>query len=67
MPRTRTLSLKRETLTELTPTEMNAVAGGSHLCAATDNCTHVSVDVQCPSNPVTNCLSPLIAPTIPCL
>jgi hypothetical protein len=65
--RSRKLSLRSETLTELTTSELTSVAGGSHLCGPTDNCTHVSVDVQCPSNPVTDCVSPLIAHTIPCL
>jgi len=50
----RRLGLKRETLTPLTTDEMVSVAGGSHLCAVTDNCgetlTHgPSIDQTCPS------------------
>jgi hypothetical protein len=50
----RRLSLRRETLAPLTTDEMVAVAGGSHLCAVTDNCgetlTHgPTIDQTCPT------------------
>ena len=57
----RKLALKRETLTQLTPAEMSAVAGGSHLCDVTDNCgetlTHgPSLDATCPTTPYLACV-----------
>ena len=58
----RKLSLKRETLTQLTASEMAAVAGGSHFCGITDYCTDdithgASLDQPCYTLPVYNCLS----------
>lgn len=56
----RTLSLKREALSELSTGELRGVVGGTHAgCAATDDCTHQSVDVACPvpTNPIAPCLS----------
>jgi natural product precursor len=67
MRQNRSLSLKRETLTELTSTEMLAVNGGTHVgCGTTSVVTHPSFDA-CPTVPVNDCLSPFIAHTIPCL
>ena len=43
MAQNRTLSLRRESLTELTTDELTAVAGGSHLCPV----THASIDTPC--------------------
>jgi natural product precursor len=55
MKRTRTLSLKRETLAELTPAEMAAVNGGTHVgCGTTGAVTHVSFDA-CPTVPLNDC------------
>lgn len=59
MNRPRTLSLKRETLTELTSAELDVVVGGSHSCACT--VTHgPSLDEPCPTPtlPVFDCLTP---------
>ncbi len=53
----RSLTLKRETLAELTDADLAAVAGGSHLCAVTDDCTHASIDADCPTFPLSPCLS----------
>ena len=53
----RSLTLKRETLAELTDADLAAVAGGSHLCAVTDECTHASIDADCPTLPLSPCLS----------
>ena len=60
MRHARKLSLKRETLTQLTTDEMTAVAGGSHACV-TDNCTDrvthgPSFDAQCPTLPLNYCI-----------
>lgn len=64
MRNARRLSLRRETLAPLTTDEMVAVAGGSHLCAVTDNCgetvTHgPSIDQTCPNPtlPVVLCVT----------
>ena len=57
MRKTRTLALTRETLTPLTGDELHAVAGGSHLCDLTDDCTHASLNAPCPTLPVLDCLS----------
>ncbi|HEV2890019.1 MAG TPA: hypothetical protein VGX28_06550 [Frankiaceae bacterium] len=57
MSQTRALSLRRETLAALTSDELTVVAGGSHLCAATDRCTHASIDASCPTVPLADCLS----------
>ena len=59
MRHTRKLSLKRETLTQLTTDQMAAVAGGSHACV-TEGCTAgvthgPSFDVDCPTLPVNHC------------
>ncbi len=60
--RHRTLSLKRETLTELTSVEMLAVNGGTHVgCGTTGQVTHASVD-SCPTIPIGPCLTPVIDP-----
>ena len=66
MRNTRSLSLKREALTELSTVELVAVAGGaqeiSHLCNPTDECGHgPSFDVRCPTLPVNYCITRLIA------
>lgn len=57
----RSLALKRETLSDLTPAELTSVAGGSHLCRVTDNCgetlTHPSIDQPCPTIPITWCVA----------
>jgi len=60
----RRLGLRREALSPLTTEEMVSVAGGSHLCAVTDNCgetlTHgPSIDQTCPSPtlPVAICVT----------
>jgi hypothetical protein len=63
--RSQKLSLRRETLTQLSADEMTSVAGGSHLCGITDFCadtlTHgPSIDATCPSAPVTDCLNTLV-------
>ena len=59
MNRTRTLSLKRETLTELTPGELGAVVGASHVgCTVTHG---ASLDEPCPTLPVFVCLTPKCA------
>ena len=55
--RHRSLSLKRETLTELTGAELAGVAGGSHLCPVTDACLHPSFDEPCPTLPVFTCIA----------
>jgi hypothetical protein len=66
--RTRTLSLKRETLSTLTTDELLAVAGGqqelTHLgCNPTNECGHgPSFDERCPTLPVQDCLSRLLSP-----
>ena len=58
----RSLSLKREALTELSSTELVSVAGGAyaltHLsCNVTDRCTHgASFDYDCPTLPVNDCI-----------
>ncbi|HVF06082.1 MAG TPA: hypothetical protein VNA20_14670 [Frankiaceae bacterium] len=66
MNRRRTLALKRETLSELTPRELHRVVGGSHLCpitdACTDACTHESFDTPCQTIPINPCLSNLACP-----
>ncbi len=55
MRQNRTLSLKRETLTELTPADMTAVAGATHAgCGTTGQVTHASFD-HCPTLPVNEC------------
>ena len=46
MRNARRLSLKRETLTPLSPDEMTGVAGGSHLCTVTHG---PSFDQACPT------------------
>jgi len=54
--RTRSLSLKRETLAALTSDEMSAVNGGSHLCGVTHG---PSFDESCPTPtlPVNVCVA----------
>ncbi len=65
MRQNRTLSLKRETLSELSTTEMLAVNGGTHVgCGTTGVVTHASFDA-CPTVPLNDCLSPLIGHTLP--
>ena len=64
MRQARTLTLKRETLTQLTTDEMATVAGGSHVCGVTDACTDgvthgPSIDVNCPTLPINPCLAPV--------
>ena len=61
MRNTRTLALKRETLTELSTAELVHVAGGyelTHLaCNPTNECGHgPSFDVRCPTLPVNDCI-----------
>ena len=58
--RNRKLSLKRESLAELTSVELVNVAGGaqeiSHLCNPTDRCGHgPSFDERCPTLPLYYC------------
>jgi hypothetical protein len=66
--RTRTLSLKRETLSTLTTDELLLVAGGqqelTHLgCNPTNECGHgPSFDEPCPTLPLNDCLSKLLSP-----
>lgn len=55
--RPRTLSLKRETLSELSSAELDLVVGGSHLCTV----THESIDASCPTLPVLLCITPKCA------
>ena len=63
MRKSRSLSLKRESLADLTTSELGVVAGGqqelTHLaCNVTDYCTHTrSFDEPCPTVPVNPCLS----------
>ena len=63
MRSTRSLSLKREALTDLTPYELGIVVAGqeelTHLgCNPTDECGHGrSFDEPCPTFPVNPCLS----------
>ena len=68
MRKNRSLALKRETLSELTTTEMAGFAGGSHACV-TEGCTnpvtHGTTFDVCPTLPINDCLSPLIAHTFP--
>ena len=58
--RNRTLSLKRESLAELSTDDLVSVAGGqalTHLCGPTDRCTHgPSFDERCPTLPVNDCI-----------
>ena len=57
MRQNRTLSLKRETLSELTPAEMTAVNGGTHVgCTTTAVLTHASFD-SCPTIPFDDCFA----------
>ena len=57
MKHTRSLSLKREILTELTPAEMTAIAGGTHAgCGTTGAVTHASFD-SCPTIPFNECFA----------
>jgi len=58
MRNARRLSLKRETLTPLSPDEMSAVNGGSHLCGVTHG---PSFDEACPTPtlPVNLCVDGL--------
>ncbi|HWL34690.1 MAG TPA: hypothetical protein VNQ77_00715 [Frankiaceae bacterium] len=62
----RTLTLRRETLSELTSGELGAVVGGTHAgCAVTDGCTHgPSLDARCPTTPLLPCLT---LDTSPCI
>jgi hypothetical protein len=54
--RNRSLSLKREILAELTPAEMAAINGGTHVgCGTTGAITHVTFDA-CPTLPL-NCVT----------
>ena len=53
----RSLSLKRETLAELTGAELAGVAAGSHLCPVTDACLHASLDAPCPTLPLFVCIN----------
>ncbi len=55
----RSLVLKRETLSELTASQMSVIAGGSHLCA-TDGITHgMSCENACPTVPFNVCIDGL--------
>lgn len=64
MRTTRTLALRRETLSQLTDDDMYAVVGGSHDCP-TANCTALthgpSIDETCPTAPPTGCVRPIVA------
>ena len=59
----RSLALKREALTDLTPNELGVVVGGqeelTHLgCNPTNECGHgPSFDERCPTLPVNDCPS----------
>jgi hypothetical protein len=58
MKQARSLSLRRETLSDLTPAEMTAVNGGTHVgCGVTANCTHPSFDQSCPTLPINYCFA----------
>ena len=63
----KSLSLKREALAELSPSELGSVAGGAyeltHLsCNLTDGCGHgPSFDQACPTLPVNYCLRQLVS------
>lgn len=57
MRKPRALSLRRETLAALTTGELSEVAGGSHLCFVTDDCTHATLYDPCPTNPLAVCLT----------
>lgn len=59
---TRKLSLKRETLTQLSVDQLTVVVGGTHAgCAATNDCTHqfeIHNSVQyCDTLPNAQCLT----------
>ncbi|HEU0130734.1 MAG TPA: hypothetical protein VFQ85_07060 [Mycobacteriales bacterium] len=57
----RRLTLRRETLTELTGRQLVAVVGGTHVgCGITADCTHLSVDA-CPTVPIGNCVRTVAA------
>lgn len=62
----RHLTLRRESLAELTVDQLGVVVGGTHAgCAATDGCTHGgSLDQACPTTPVRVCLSMAMDPCI---
>jgi hypothetical protein len=66
----RTLSLKRESLTELTTNELVSVNGGqqelTHLgCNPTNECGHgPSFDERCPTLPINVCTAPFVASTL---
>jgi len=59
----KSLSLKREALTELTSADLTAVAGAQALlthatcgtCGVTDYCTHGASFDQCPTIPINEC------------
>lgn len=57
------LSLRRETLSELSTAELGRVNGGQQLlthitCDPTDDCTHgPSFDEKCPTFPINPCLT----------
>lgn len=56
MRTTRSLVLKRETLSELSAGELAVVHAGSHLCV-TEICGHgASFDTPCPTTPINVCL-----------
>lgn len=58
---TRTLALRRETLTSLDGDALAAVAGGSHLCesllCAGSGACGASFDTPCPTLPLNPCFS----------
>lgn len=70
MRTTRSLVLKRETLSELSAGELAGVHGGSHLCV-TERCGHgASFDTPCPTIPINVCVDEIttaVAWTLPCL
>jgi hypothetical protein len=64
MKPSRTLTLRRETLSDLTGDQLAAVVGGTHLCV-TGTCGHgASFDTPCPipTTPINACPS-----FIPCI
>ena len=63
--RTRTLSLRKETLTELATSELESVAGGSHHCVTFTvvptgcNCSggYPSLNIDCPAGALTDAIA----------
>ena len=71
----RKLSLKRESLAELSTTDLVSVAGAQQAllthatcgtCGVTDACTHGPSLDYCPTVPVNDCLSVVAVKTLNC-